>query len=158
MSVSTPFSNGQNITLQKDKVITITNRTVRSGLEVYQTHNITGFGEGEVEIGSIPWFALIVLIIVGLIMSPFNSSVGTLMIMAAIAGGIWNFVKPKHYGFLMTLNSGDRKLFITTDKSGLRQVVSTIYEIIETNQEATYQISVSNSNIQGNFIQGSSFK
>jgi hypothetical protein len=73
---------------------------------------------------------------------------------SAIAGAVWNFIKPKHYGFLLSLNSGDKKLFTTSDVDGLKQVISVIYDFIETEQDSTYQITVNNSKIRGNFIQG----
>jgi uncharacterized protein YpmS len=80
--------------------------------------------------------------------------VGWLIVLVGIAGGAWNVFKPKHYGLLLTLNSGDKKLFITTDQTGLKQVISVIYEFIETEKDSTYQISINNSQVKGNFIQG----
>jgi uncharacterized protein YpmS len=76
------------------------------------------------------------------------------LICFGIACGGWNVERPKHYGFLLTLNSGDKKLFTTTDKEGLKRVIEVIYDLIETENEATYQISVNNSKVDGNFIQG----
>lgn len=154
MATSSPFGS-QDITLEKNKVITVTKRTVRFARNVYQTHNIAGFGEGEVEIGAIPWGLIIVVFILGLILNSFNLGVGWLLVLGGIAGGVWNFAKPKHYGLLLTLNSGDKKLFVTTDQTGLKQVISVIYEFIETEKDATYQISINNSQVKGNFIQGS---
>ncbi|NER98847.1 MAG: hypothetical protein F6J86_34325 [Symploca sp. SIO1B1] len=135
-------------------MITISRRTVRFWKNVYQTHNIAGFSEGQLAMGTIPLGILIIVLIVGLVMSQFQAGVGWLLILAAIGGIVWNFSKPKHYGLLLTLNSGDKKLFVTTDKEGLKQVIQTIYDFIETQQEATYQITVNNSKIKGNFIQG----
>lgn len=154
MAMSSPFGS-QDITLEKNKVITVTKRTVRFAKNVYQTHNIAGFGEGEVEIGAIPWIFIIVVFTLGLILISFNLRLGWLLLLAGIAGGVWNFAKPKHYGFLLTLNSGDKKLFVTTDQAGLKQVISVIYEFIETERDTTYQISINNSQVKGNFIQGS---
>lgn len=74
--------------------------------------------------------------------------------MASIAGSVWNFVKPKYYGLLLTINSGDKILFTTTDKSGLKKVISVIYDFIETERDATYQISINSSTVSGNFVQG----
>ncbi|MDB9526541.1 DUF6232 family protein [Oscillatoria sp. CS-180] len=153
MAASSPFGS-QDITLEKNKVITVTKRTVRFSRNVYQTHNIAGFGEGEVDIGTISWGLIIVAFIFGLILNSFNIEVGWLLVLAGIAGGVWNFFKPKHYGFLLTLNSGDKKLFVTTDQAGLKQVISVVYEFIETEKDATYQISINNSQVKGNFIQG----
>ncbi len=160
MATANPLGSNQSITLERgDKVITFTKRTVRFSKTVYQTHNIAGFSEGEVDIGTIPWVILIVVFILGLIIGEFdysqvNSQVSWLLILAGSGGAVWNFFKPKHYGFMLTLNSGDKKLFTTTDQEGLKRVIKVIYDLIETEKEATYQISVNHSKINGNFIQG----
>jgi hypothetical protein len=156
MATANPLGSNQSVTLERNKVITITKRTVRFSSNVYQTHNIAGFGEGEVDIGTIPWIILIVVFIIGLIIGVFNINNGVclLLIVASIGGAVWNFFKPKHYGFLINLNSGDKKLFTTTDKENLQKVIAVIYELIETDKEATYQLSVNNSKVNGNFIQG----
>ncbi len=154
MATPNPLGSNQSITLERNKVITITKRTVRFSYNVYQTHNITGFSEGEVDIGTIPWGIIIVVLLVSSIVGMGNSGVGGLLGSVAIGGAIWNFSKPKHYGLLLTLNSGDKKLFTTIQKESLKQVIGVIYEFIESEKEATYQISISNSEVSGNFIQG----
>ncbi len=149
-------SNGNITIFQEQTVITVTKKTVRFGKDVYQTHNITGFSEGEIEIGSIPWIVVILLFIGGSAVVSFNETVGWLVTLAGIAGGVWNFIKPKHYGLLITLNSGDKKLFVTPDTQALKQVIMEIYEFIEQEQEndAAYQITITNSKVSGNFILG----
>jgi hypothetical protein len=154
MATPNPLGSNQSITLERNKVITITKRTVRFSYNVYQTHNITGFSEGEVDIGTIPWGIIIVFLLGSLIVGMGNSGVGGLLGLVAIGGIIWNLSKPKHYGLLLTLNSGDKTLFTTTQKESLKQVIGVIYEFIESEKEATYQISISNSEVSGNFIQG----
>jgi hypothetical protein len=156
MATANLLGSNQSVTLERNKVITITKRTVRFSRNVYQTHNIAEFGEGEVDIGTIPWIIIIGVLIVGLTIGIFNinSEVGLLLIFSASGGAVWNVIKPKHYGFLLTLNSGDKKLFTTTDKENLKRVIEVIYDLIETEKEATYQISVNNSKVNGNFIQG----
>jgi hypothetical protein len=112
-----------------------------------------------------PWWIIIICFIIGSLIKSFtgensfasgttSDGVVLWLYLAAIGGGIWNVAKPKHYGFMLTLNSGDKKLFITTDKKGLQKVISVIYDVIESEKEATYQITISNSQIEGNFIQG----
>lgn len=148
------FGSNQSIMLEKSKVILITKRTVRFARNVYQTHNIAGFSEGEVDIGRLPWIIIIIVLLIGLTVSAFNGALGQFLILLAIAGVVWNFAIPKRYGLLLTLNSGDRKLFTTTDKPGLEKVVSVIYDFIETEKDATYEISVTNNSVTGNFVQG----
>ena len=154
MATPNPLGSNQSITLERNKVITITKRTVRFSYNVYQTHNITGFSEGEVDIGRIPEGIIIVFLLVSSIVGMGNSGVGVLLGLVALGGIMWNFYKPKHYGLLLTLNSGDKTLFTTTQKESLKQVIGVIYEFIESEKEATYQISISNSEVSGNFIQG----
>lgn len=154
MSTSNPFGSGQSVTLEENKTITITKRTVRFGTTVYQTENIAGFSEGNVNLGTFPWLLIIIFIAVGLIVFSFSKATGWFFLLVGIGGTIWNLVKPKHYGFLLTLNSGDKKLFVTKDREGLDKVIKVIYDFIETEKEATYQIKIENSKIKGNFIQG----
>jgi hypothetical protein len=154
MATPNPLASNQNITLERNKVITITKKTVRFSHNVYQTHNITGFSEGEVEIGTIPWVIIVALLLIGSIAGLGNSGIGLALSFAAIGGAIWNFTKPKHYGLLLTLNSGDKKLFTTTDKPNLKLAIGAIYEFIEKEKDAIYQISINNGQVKGNWIQG----
>jgi len=153
---SNPFSGNQNITLDKNtKAIRVTKRTIRFSTSVYQTKNIAGFSEGDMDIGGVPWGLIILVFIIGLTVNSFNGFAGGFLILAAIGGAIWNFAKPKYYGLLLTLNSGDKTLFVAPDKPGLKKVISDIYDFIETEKEVTYEISIVNSQVLGNFIQGS---
>jgi Family of unknown function (DUF6232) len=151
-------SSGYNIS-DSDEVLTITSRTVRFSKTVYQTRNIAAFSEGNVPIGHIPWLIILVCAIGGFFARYYiargDSSVADFLILFAFGGVLWNLAKPKHYGFLLSLNSGEKKLFITRDKVGIKQVISTLYDFIEEERDATYQITVNNSQIKGNFIQGS---
>lgn len=154
MATPNPLGSNQNITLEHNKVITLTKRTIRFSKNVYQTHNITGFSEGEVDMGTIPWGIIVALLLIGSTVGIANSGIGLVLSLAAIGGAIWNFSKPKHYGLLLTLNSGDKKLFTTTKTEQLKEIIAQIYEFIESEKEVTYQISISNSEVSGNFIQG----
>jgi hypothetical protein len=154
MATPNPLGSNQSITLERNKTITITKKTLRFSHNVYQTHNITGFSEGEVEIGTIPWGIIVALLLIGSIAGIGNSGIGLTLSLAAIGGAIWNFTKPKHYGLLLTLNSGDKKLFTTSDKANLKVAIGAIYEFIEKEKDATYQISIENSQVRGNLIQG----
>jgi TM2 domain-containing membrane protein YozV len=164
------FGIDQSISIEKNKVITITKRTVRFSYNVHQTHNIASFAEGEVEMGGIPWGIIVACLILGLIMYAGGGIISTsagnsqqaepfflwavYLYLASIVGMAWNILKPKYYGLLLTLNSGDKTLFTTKNKESLKQVIGVIYEFIEAEKEATYQISISNSEVSGNFIQG----
>jgi len=159
MATSNPLASNQNITLERNKVITITKRTVRFSNDVYQTHNITGFSEGEVEIGAIPWgIIIVVLFIIGPIVGIANNGIGSVLMLAAIGGVIWNFAKPKHYGLLLTFNSGHQTLFVTNDKTHLKEKINNIYELIEKAENKIYELSISNSTVTGQFIMGNDNK
>jgi len=153
---SNPFSGSQNITLDKNtKAIRVTKRTIRFSTSVYQTKNIAGFSEGDMDMGGVPWGLVILAFIIGWIVNSLNlGGVGGFLILVAIGAAIWNFAKPKYYGLLITLNSGDKTLFVATDKPGLKKVISDIYDFIETEKEAAYEISIINSQVSGNFVQG----
>lgn len=153
--------NTKVITIGQGKNITVTKRTVRFDKTVYQTHNISEFGEGEVEIFQISWIILITILLLGWFTGSVDwlgdsvkNEISPVLIYSGLFGLLWNLAKPQHYGFIITLNSGDKNLFITADRNGLKQVISAIYEFIETEKDVTYQISISNSQIRGNFIQG----
>ncbi|NJM46878.1 MAG: hypothetical protein HC860_12585 [Alkalinema sp. RU_4_3] len=156
-------------TQYSNEVITITDRTVRFGKTVYQTRNIASFSEGNVPIGQIPGSLLIVAFIGGILLSGYGSTtsifssrsdtdvaslVGAGLIIMSILGFIWNIIKPTKYGLLLTLNSGDKKLFATSDRAGMKQVISTLYDFIEEDRNTTYQITVGYNQISGNLIQG----
>jgi uncharacterized membrane protein len=154
MATANPLGGNTSITLERNKVITITKRTVRFSKNVYQTCNITGLSEGEVDVGTIPWIIIIGAFGLSPIVGFSSGAVGSLFVLAAISGVVWNFVKPKHYGLLLTLNSGDKKLFVTTDTVNLQRVIEEIANFIESDKGEVYQISINNSQIQGNFVQG----
>jgi hypothetical protein len=146
-------SFGQNINVEKNRVITVTKRTVRFEKNVYQTKNVSSFSEGNIVVSGLPWLLLIVLIILGLIGASF-SWIGWMLMLAGGAGVFWNLSKPKNYGLLLSLNSGDKSLFVSSDTEGLKKVISVIYDLIESETEATYQVTITNSKVDGNFIAG----
>lgn len=154
MTITDKVTGIQGITLVKNKVITMTKRTIRFSHNVYLFHNLEGFSEEEVEIATIPFWIITTLFMIGVIISSYNLTSGWILTMFSISGMIWNFSKPKYYGLLLTLNSGNKFLFITSDKTGTKNVISVIYEFFETEKEEdlAIQISISNSTISINSI------
>ncbi|NEQ40350.1 MAG: hypothetical protein F6K40_30605 [Okeania sp. SIO3I5] len=154
--MSNPFVNGKNITIKRgERNILVTKRTIRFGKSVYQTSNIAGFSEGEVETAGIPWVFLIILMIVGLIIMAANSNnnVGSILTIISILGAFWNIFKPKEYGLLLTINSGNEILF-SSSREGMEKTISEIYKFIESEEDSTYKISINNSSVSGNLVQG----
>jgi Family of unknown function (DUF6232) len=149
----------RNVSLESNSVITVTRRTVRFAKNVFQTHNISSFSDGEVEIGRIPWAMAIIPLILWLLIGLADMRqwfvLAWLLFFTGITCLVWNVAKPKHYGLLISLNSGEKKLFITSDTKGLKKTITVIYDLLETESESTYQININSSNIQGNFIAGS---
>lgn len=164
-------SNHQTTVEKRQRVITITQKTVRFSDNVYQTHNITGFSEGTVDIETIPWWIIILVFVTGLILcssnnrvapstlyATTNNIVGLFLILASIGGTTWKVTRPRNYGLLLTFNSGHQTLFVTTDRENLKQAVIVIYDFIEEEKNAIYQIDISNSSVRGNLIQGNGNK
>jgi len=155
MATPNPLGSNQSIALERNQVITITQRTVRFSKNVYQTHNITAFSEGAVDIGMIPWSIIVSIFFASLIAGIANSALGGLLVLVAVGGVIWNLKKPKYYGLLITLNSGDKTLFVTDQTEKLKQIILGIYDFIEKEKNnVSYEICINNSEVRGNLIQG----
>ncbi|MEG4625590.1 hypothetical protein Q5691_15050 [Microcoleus sp. w1-18aA5] len=156
------FGSNQKITLEKNKaLITVTKRTVRFSYNVYQTHNITSFSEGEVEIPGIPWGIIGICFVASIIIGIGNGNhiipiiLSPALFFFSLFGTVRNIIRPKNYGFLLTLNSGDKTLFVTNDKKKLKEVIIGIYDFIENEKNNVhYEISIKNSEVKGNLIQG----
>lgn len=158
MTIKDKVTGSQGITFANNKVITITKRTIRFSHNVYLFHNIEGFSEGAVDIATIPFSIITILFIIGVIISSYNLTVGWILIILAMLGTMWDLVKPKYYGLLLTFNSGNKLLFVTSDISGIRNVISVIYDFFETEtkEDLAVEISISNSRISINSIYGGS--
>ena len=147
-------SGNQNVLIEQNRsTIIVSKRTVRFAKNVYQTKNVSSFADGEVSIGGVPWWIVVMATLLGIIWMQFNW-VGWVIFFAGGGGIGWNIVKPKYHGLLLTLNSSDKSLFVTSDTAGLKQAITTIYDLIESDSEATYQLNISNSTIEGSIIQG----
>lgn len=51
------------------------------------------------------------------------------------------------YGLLMTLNSGDRHLFITSDRDKMADVVNEIYAFMESDKDGVYIVTINDNSI-----------
>ena len=89
---------------------------------------------------------------------PVVGYIGMFLLSLGITGTLWNWFKPQYYGLFLTLNSGDKTLFVINDKLGLKKVILDIYEFIETEKNEVYEISIKDSQVSGNFIQGSNMR
>jgi hypothetical protein len=143
--LQTILQGDTNTTIEKAKLIEITKKTVRFGDDVYQFCNVAGFGVSEIK-RSIPvklvvalltiWFAL-------LSVPTFRIYVLIIGILAIIF--ILKVRGPKTYGLKLYINSGDSKIFATKDIEGIKTVVLTLYEFMESNEEGSYVINIDQS-------------
>jgi hypothetical protein len=148
----------------RNTTIEITNRTVRFGSDVYQFRNVTGFGLAPVKNENLfPIQFILGVFVIGLFCAniPDLRMWGIILVLVAIGGFYANTLQPKKYGLKLYLNSGSPSpVFITSDMSGLENVVSVLYKFMESNEEGTYIIHAQDrsirieGNFEGNFIGG----
>ncbi|MCP2731632.1 DUF6232 family protein [Limnofasciculus baicalensis] len=141
--------------IAKSGLLHVTKKSVKFGDNVYQFRNVTGFGIGEVKSEGIPILFILGLFLFGGILATTNNLlVGVIVISIAIGCTIWNIIRPKLYGLTLYLNSGDSRIFITSDTNWLNRAVSKLYDFIENAQEGSYLSITVGGNIEGNIIGG----
>ncbi len=142
------------------KLITISKNSVKFGSSVYQFKNITGFKVGEIPKTRLSWSTVIGLIIVGLVIINFNKLVGIGLLALAIFLLYKHFTQIQYYGLIIYFNSGQSHIFTSKDKSFLMDIVNPLYDLMETSQEGTIHIDMSNRSVnvegdlQGNAVAG----
>ncbi len=154
MSIST----GNNIQRQDDKVIVIdrpepiviTKKVVKFGSYVYQFRNVTGFGVANVKTPYKvhPLVILILLFLGGILLSQSDKTsqgFGILILLLACAGILDDLLRPKRIGLELYVNSGNNVIFVTTDKSGIREVISQLCEFMESDIEDIKVININQS-------------
>jgi Family of unknown function (DUF6232) len=143
MAINDLLQNDSKTTIEPYKNINITKKTVRFGSDVYQFHNISGFGMAEIKnqnSAAVP--LLLAAFVVGLILANFSFWLGAIVCIVALLG-IFSIVStPKEYGLKLYINSGDKKVFITRDLNGIKQVVATLYEFMESEKDGAYVINI----------------
>ncbi|MDI9634373.1 DUF6232 family protein [Geitlerinema splendidum] len=147
---------GNQPNIAKASVVQVTKKTVRFGNEVYQFRNVTGFGLTSINDGFVfPVQWILALFVIGLLASSVEAfrPGGVTFILLAIFALLVNNSKPKKYGLELMLNSGDKKLFATTDLNFIKEVVSVLYKFMESDEEGGYVINVQDKSVQftGNF-------
>ncbi|HBL14118.1 MAG TPA: hypothetical protein DD379_22550 [Cyanobacteria bacterium UBA11162] len=144
----------ENTTIEKAEFIYITNKSVKYGDDVYQFRNVTGFGIGEVKPKKIPILIILLLFIAGLIIMGFGASWGLLPFLMGIAAIGFNIQQPKLYGLKLYLNSGESKIFITSDTIWLKKAVTNLYSFLEKAEEGNYLSIQVGGSIEGNLVTG----
>lgn len=148
MAILNFFTQDRDVLIEKNKVIVITQRTIRFSGNVWQTHNVVGFNEEHgVNLGTIHYGIIVCVFIIGVIISSFNVLYGWLVVSLSILGIVRNISKPKYYGLAITLSSGDKFLFVTNNRVGLRTVISVIYDFFELKQDLVIEITINDNGI-----------
>jgi hypothetical protein len=127
--------------------IEITKNTVQFDSDVYQFRNVTGFGVSPVPTAKVPlswiWFSFI-FGLWGTMNSSLSSDhkTGAMLFLAfGILSWAFNKLWPPKYGLKLYLNSGSPlPIFITRDIQGLKNVVSILYNFMESQEEGRYVV------------------
>ena len=107
------------------KTLLITRRSIRVGNHVYPTGNICHFGPGLRLVRPVPFKVLLATVLIGFML------MGWLLILAAIGGLVWDLIRRKEFGLLVSLNSGHNVFFRTRDKDGVSQISQYVYRLFE---------------------------
>lgn len=139
----------KNEIIETSAYIEVTNQTLKFGATVYQFRNITGFSLADVGKKRIIPLAVIFL---GFLWAFFlfttssneniNSFWGSVVICLSISGIMINENQPERYGFLLELNSGSSRIFITNDVEGVKTIVYELYELMEKETDSIYKINI----------------
>jgi Family of unknown function (DUF6232) len=138
-------SSDNKRTFETAKNIEITKNTVKFGSSVYQFKNVTGFRVGEIPKEKFPLMAVLVLTIGGILTVALV--VGWFLLLIAIFLVVRYLIQTQYYGLSLFLNSGQERFFVSTDKSFLMQIVSVLYDFMETQGEGTVNIDMSNRSV-----------
>lgn len=153
MSISTGNNVQQDekvIIIDRPEAIVVTKKVVKFGSYVYQFRNVTGFGVANVKTpNKVPPLVISILLFLSAILfsqsDPKAQGFGLLILLLGCAGVIDNLLQPKRIGLELYVNSGDNVIFITVDKSGIREVISQLCEFMESDIEDIKVINIDQS-------------
>lgn len=135
--------NDKVIVIERPEAIVVTKNVVKFGSYVYQFRNVTGFGLSQIKTNNIvPIQFIILLLLGGLILLFQQFAVGILILVCGVGCVYINISQPKKHGLELYVNSGNNVIFITTDKSGIRDVVSELCKFMESDIEEGYIINI----------------
>jgi hypothetical protein len=161
--------------IDKSQRVLITKHTLRLDNNVFQMSNITGFGVGTIPKPKFSWGLFLILGLAGLavilLLAPiiFYSTYQANEVLMKIWIFCWSiiaicnyFMIPVRHGLSIQLNSG-REIFLETQKKAfLSEIVTRLYEFMDTQREDSMTINMHNhsinvaGNFQGNLAQGGS--
>jgi hypothetical protein len=145
-----------NVAYQRGQKLKITKRTVSFGNNVYQFKNITGFSEETIyKATTIPWFFIVIGAIAGIIaLSEKEVGIGIFVLLVCAICIVINNMKKEEYGLILTLNSGGRHMFITSDHKMLSELIQKLYHFMDSDQDGMYAVTINDNSIkiEGNMI------
>jgi hypothetical protein len=157
--------DGRVIYQKGQQQIRITKNSVSFNDNVYQLCNITGFSSGKIKrYPIVPFCWIFTALIVGFTFIAIDIKFGYIsffgihillsvrlfgiFVFGLAATGIFiNIGQDVRYGLILTLNSGDKHLFITTDNIKMKEVISQLYEFIDSKMDGVYLVNVTDNSI-----------
>lgn len=155
-----------------DTQITINPRTIHVGRSIYPVDNLSVFGVGSISkypmtwqfvvtltsAGISLWFVVLIVSLISLAGSTAIAGLGVLVLLA-IPVAIFSVVivkisDPQHQGLFLSPNSGDSRLFVTTDLAGVAHITNVVGKILDDGMapKTSYVVSVTNSDVSGNLL------
>lgn len=120
---------------QNPKFLSLTNKTLRVGSQIYQLRNITNLDIVRVKPNYIVTLqAILVLFFVGsfLFVLEFEmiQILGLLAWIIALTGIVERIFKKRRYGLLMETNAASKTLVSSPDKDFMQKLIGKIYEVM----------------------------
>jgi hypothetical protein len=135
--------------IEAPKVIRISKRIVQFGSEIYQFHNVTGFGFSKIPDKrnfSLIYFAFFSLLIGFFIKDLRTTPLGISIILSSFLLLMISLF-PSAYVFKIYLNSGDSMSFFTRDRVGIKRVVYELRQFMQSDKEGNYEIRITSHSI-----------
>jgi hypothetical protein len=149
-------SKHESRSFEASENIEITKKIVKFGSSVYQFKNVTGFKVGRRPKSKIPFFVAFVLALLGIVAYLIGNALsydswlqfGQCSIALAALIAYVSLVETPSYGLSLSLNSGEEKFFVSTDKEFLMKVVNTLYDFMTTERDSVVNIDMSNRSVR----------
>lgn len=136
--------------------IYINKKTVQFGQEVYQFNHVIGFGVAPIK-NPIPdlWIILYFVFGMALLFVYKNIFWGTVLLLNAVLPWDNNYAQSSQYGLGLYLASGEKKIFVTSDKNSLTKIIQDLHNYMNNDEDKrTYVIDIVRGNIAGNYTAG----
>lgn len=145
-----PFNEGDHVDFEDADHIVINRGCIKFGNSVYQFCNVTGFSIGEFKKDDFPLKVFLIVLGIGCVLLPVGIGL-IFLIWAYFLYRKYKNVK-QVYGLSIQLNSGQRKVFSSTEKDFLLRIINEMYKLMSTKSESQVVVDMSNRqvNISGN--------